>query len=72
MKDFISVFMACLVFGGAFTFFFAGYLLETFWGIFLLIAFLLSALITVLMKMQIKIEELEKKVESLMMIKEEK
>lgn len=72
MKEFITVFIACLVFGGAFTFLFAGYLLDNIWGTFLIIAFLLSALLTVLMKMSIKIEDLEKKVENLMIIEEEK
>ncbi|WP_301107205.1 hypothetical protein [Sporosarcina sp.] len=72
MKEFITVFITCLVFGGAFTFFLAGYILDNFWGTFLIIAFLLSAFITVLVKMSIKIEELEKKVESLMIIEKEK
>lgn len=60
------MFIACLVFGGAFTFFFAGYILESIWLTFLLIAFLSTVLITVIIKLVTKIEELEKKVKKLL------
>ncbi len=66
MKDFISVFVACLFFGGAFLFLFAGFILDNFWLTFLLIAFLSAVLITVIIKLIIKIENLEGKVEILL------
>ncbi len=72
MKEFLSVFIACLFFGGAFTFVFAGFILENFWATFLLIAFLSAVLITVIIKLVIKIEDLEEKVERLLNNKQDR
>jgi len=71
MKDFFSIFVACLFFGGAFLFLFAGFILDNFWLTFLLIAFLSAVLITVIMKLVIKIEDLEEKVEILLKNKQD-
>lgn len=64
MKEFVSVFFAFLIFGGAFILFFAGYIFNNFLLTFLFIAFLSAVLITIIIKLAIKVEELEEKVNS--------
>ncbi|KHF37987.1 hypothetical protein [Halalkalibacter okhensis] len=66
MKEFIGVFFACLVICYVATFFFAGLILDNFWAIVTLIAFFLSVFITIFIKQETRIEELEKKVEKLL------
>lgn len=66
MKEFISTFFICLVICCIAVFFFAGLILNNIWAITILIAFLLAVIITVFMKQETRIEELEKKVENLL------
>ncbi|WP_400163237.1 hypothetical protein ACAF76_007130 [Brevibacillus sp. TJ4] len=71
MKEFLGTFFACLVICYVATFFFAGLLLSNIWAIATLIAFFLSVFITIFIKQETRIEELEKKVETLINNKQE-
>ena len=71
MKEFIGIFFACLVICYAATFFFAGLILDNIWAIITVIAFVLSVFITVFVKRESRIEELEKKVEKIVNSKQE-
>ncbi|RPF54337.1 hypothetical protein [Aquisalibacillus elongatus] len=66
MKEFVGTFFACLVICYVATFFFAYLILENIWIIVTLIALFLSVLITIFIKQETRIEELEKRVEKLL------
>ncbi|RSL30380.1 hypothetical protein D7Z54_26445 [Salibacterium salarium] len=66
MKEFIGIFLACVVICSIFSFFFLGLIVESIWALIILIAFVLSVFITVFVKQESRIEELEKKVEKLL------
>lgn len=65
MKNFLSTFFICLVLCAVLTFFFAGIFIGNIWRIMVLVAFLLSLLITAFMHQDTRIEALEKKIEQL-------
>ncbi|MGP4108197.1 hypothetical protein [Virgibacillus sp. L01] len=66
MKEFIGTFLACIVICWIFSFFFLGLIVENIWALIIFIAFFLAVLITVFIKQESRIEELEKKVEKLL------
>lgn len=71
MREFIGTFFACLVICYVATFFFAGLILDNIWAIVTLIAFFLSVFITIFIKQETRIEELEKKMENSLNNKED-
>jgi len=66
MKEFISTFFICLVICSVAAFVFAGLILDSLFGILIVISFIISVFITIFVKQESKIDELEKKVESLL------
>lgn len=66
MKDFIGTFLACIVMCWLFAFFFFGLIVENIWALIIFIAFVLAVLITIFIKQESRIEELEKKMEELL------
>ncbi|WP_100407791.1 hypothetical protein [Bacillus solitudinis] len=66
MKEFIGNFLACIVICWIFAFFFLGLIVEKMWALIIFIAFVLAVFITVFIKQESRIEELEKKVEKLL------
>lgn len=65
LKEFIGIFFTCLVICYIAAFFFAGLILNSFWSILILIAFVLSLFITIFIKQESRIEALEEKVKKL-------
>ncbi|MDQ0158303.1 hypothetical protein [Alkalibacillus salilacus] len=65
MKNFIGIFLACIVVTYIFSFFFLGLIVENVWALVIFAAFLLAVFITVFISQESRIEELEKKVEEL-------
>ncbi|MBC5638818.1 hypothetical protein H8S33_18770 [Ornithinibacillus sp. BX22] len=66
MKEFIGTLFACIVICCVFTFFFLGIIVENIWTLVILIAFVLAVLITILIRQETRIEELENKMEELL------
>lgn len=66
MKEFIGVFLACIVICWIFSFFFLGLIVENIWALIIFISFMLAVLITIFIKQESRIEDLEKKVEKLL------
>ncbi len=62
MKNFLATFAMTLVLTYVFLFFGGVLILENFWAMFVFIAFIIAILVTVLINLAIKIEELEKRV----------
>ncbi|WP_227938163.1 hypothetical protein [Alkalihalobacillus deserti] len=71
MKEFIGTFLACIVICWIFAFFFLGLIVENIWALIILISFVLAVFITVFIKQESRIEELEKKMEELLNNKED-
>lgn len=71
MKDFFSTFLICVVACWIFVFFFLGIILENLWLLIFFIAFVMAAFITIIIKQETRIEELEKKVEKVLRDREE-
>ncbi len=67
LKDFISIFLFCTVVISIFAMFF----LYNIWGIIIFSAFILAVFITILVKLMIEIEDLNKKIEMLLGNKQE-
>ncbi|MBU8908884.1 hypothetical protein [Desertibacillus haloalkaliphilus] len=65
MKNFIGTFLACIVVTYIFSFFFLALIVENIWAFIILISFVLAVFITVFIKQESRIEELEKKMEEL-------
>lgn len=65
MKEFISAFLACIVICWIFAFFFLGLIVENIWALIIFISFLLAVFITIFIKQETRIEELEKKMDEL-------
>lgn len=65
MKSFLSTFIACLILCVVLMFFFAGFFIGSIWRTVVLIAFLLSLLVTAFMHQDARIEALEKKIAQL-------
>lgn len=71
MKEFIGTFLACIVICWIGAFFFLGLLLENIWALIIFVAFVLAVFITIIIKQETRMEELEKKVEQLLNNKNE-
>lgn len=71
MREFMGIFLACLAICCATLLFFGGLIIDNILGIVIVIALLLSVFITVLIKQESRIEELEKKVDTLLHSKQE-
>lgn len=71
MRDFISMFFACLFICCIVIFFFADFFFSSLWGIIIIIALFFAILITGFYKQAIRIENLEKKVEDLLSNKQD-
>lgn len=65
MKEFIGTFLVCVVMCWVGAFFFLGLILENIWVLIILLAFIVAVLITIFMKQESRIDDLEKKVEKL-------
>nr|WP_106779431.1 hypothetical protein [Lysinibacillus timonensis] len=65
MRDFLAAFLGCFVVVLIGMFFFGGFILTNIWGLIILITFVLTIFITVIWKQQMRIEEIEKKLEEL-------
>ena len=66
MKEFIGTFLVSIVICWIVAFFFIGLILDNIWALIIFIAFLLAVLITVFMKQESRIEDLEEHVENLL------
>ncbi|MFS0690172.1 hypothetical protein AB1K89_13145 [Sporosarcina sp. 179-K 8C2 HS] len=66
MREFIGIFLACLVICYAAMLFFGGLFLDNIWGIVTVFSFVLAVFITLFIKQESRIEELEKKVDTLL------
>ncbi|KEF36895.1 hypothetical protein M670_03809 [Schinkia azotoformans MEV2011] len=66
MKDFIGIFLFCIIICWFAAIFFLGLILNNVWALIIFIAFLLAVLITIFVKQESRIEDLEKKVEKLL------
>lgn len=71
MREFIGTLLACIVICWVFIFFFLGLIVENIWALVIFIAFVLALLITILIKQETRIEELEKKMEELLSNKQD-
>ncbi|MFC0472280.1 hypothetical protein ACFFHM_17730 [Halalkalibacter kiskunsagensis] len=71
LKEFMGTFLACIVICWIFTFFFLGLIVENIWALIIFISFVLAVLITVFIKQESRIEELEKKMEELLSNKQD-
>lgn len=71
MRDFMGIFLACLVGSYALILFFGGLILESIWGMVTVFAFVLAVFIKIFIKQESRIEELEKKVDTLLHDKQE-
>lgn len=65
LRDFIATFLGCFVVVLIGTFFLGNFILSNIWGLIIFFTFLLTVFITVFLKQQIRIENLEKKIEKL-------
>ncbi|GAB3789512.1 hypothetical protein [Virgibacillus kimchii] len=65
MKNFIGIFLSCIVITYIFSFFFLALIVENLWAFVIFVAFLLAVFITVFISQESRMEELEKKVEEL-------
>ncbi|WP_067726580.1 hypothetical protein [Oceanobacillus damuensis] len=65
MKEFIGTFLVCVVICWITAFFFLGLILDNSWALIIFIAFPLAVFITVFMKQESRIEDLEKKIENI-------
>jgi len=63
LKEFIGIFFSCLIICWVFTFLFAAFFLENLYAMASFIAFLLAVFITIFVKQESRIEELENKME---------
>lgn len=66
MKDFFAIFMGSLILCLIVTFFFGGLLFTNIWAIFVLISFISAIVIKAFMSQDLRIVELEKKIEQLL------
>ncbi|GIO26340.1 hypothetical protein [Ornithinibacillus bavariensis] len=71
MKEFIGTLLVCIVICWIFAFFFFGLIVENIWVLIIFIALVLAVLITILIKQDARIEELEKKMEALLSNKQD-
>jgi len=66
LKEFMGTFFACIVICGIAAVFLLGLFPENIWAFIIFFAFILAVFITVFMKQESRIENLEKKVEELL------
>lgn len=71
MKEFIGTLFACIFICWVFVFFLLGFIIENIWALVILIAFVLAVFITILIKQEARIEELENKMETLLSNKQD-
>ncbi len=71
MRDFIAVFLGCLVICGIVTVFFVGFIFPNIWGIIIFIALFSAVFITIFLNQAARIKNLEEKVENLSTNKQE-
>ncbi|MRG86052.1 hypothetical protein [Salinibacillus xinjiangensis] len=71
MKEFMGTFLACIVICWLFSFFFLGLIVENIWALMILIAFVIAVIITVFIKQEARMEELERKMEEVLSNKQD-
>lgn len=65
MKTFFGLFTTCFVFCVVAAYIVLGFLASNFWAIIIAVAFVLAIITTILAKLVIRIEELEKRIQQL-------
>jgi len=66
LRDFIAAFLGCFIVVLIGIFFLGGFILSNIWGLIIFVTLLLSVIVTVFWKQQIRIENLEMKLEKLL------
>lgn len=66
MRDFIAAFIGCFMVVMIGLFFLGGLIFTNIWGLILALTFILTVIVTVFWKQQIRLENLERKVDMLL------
>lgn len=70
MKDFLAIFIGCFILCLIIIFFFGGVLFTNIWAVIILISILLAIIIKAFLNQDLRIDELEKKIEQLLQDKQ--